>query len=72
MADIRTTRGGFDLPGFEGDLIHWGSAASIGDEGANRVEASYRPERYGRLRELKRKWDPRNLFSHNQNIPQAG
>ncbi len=36
------------------------------------MEASYGPEKYGRLRELKQKWDPRNLFSHNQNIPPSG
>lgn len=43
----------------------------IGDEGAGRVEAAFGPEKYLRLAELKRKWDPTNLFRHNQNIPPA-
>jgi FAD/FMN-containing dehydrogenase len=43
----------------------------IGDEGAGRVEAAFGPEKYARLRELKKKWDPQNLFRHNQNIPPA-
>jgi FAD/FMN-containing dehydrogenase len=41
----------------------------IGDEGLGRVEAAYGPERFARLRALKTKWDPQNLFRHNQNIP---
>ncbi len=44
----------------------------IGDEGAARVEAAFGPEKYGRLTHLKEKWDPTNLFRHNQNIPPAG
>jgi FAD/FMN-containing dehydrogenase len=44
----------------------------IGDEGASRVEAGFGPEKYARLREIKRTWDPTNLFRHNQNIPPAG
>ena len=43
----------------------------IGDEGTQRVEAAFGPEKYQRLRELKKQWDPRNLFHHNQNIPPA-
>lgn len=43
----------------------------IGDEGAGRVEAAFGPEKYLRLTELKRTWDPTNLFRHNQNIPPA-
>ncbi len=41
----------------------------IGDEGSSRVEAAFGPEKYGRLVEIKRKWDPDNLFRLNQNIP---
>jgi FAD/FMN-containing dehydrogenase len=41
----------------------------IGDEGTARVEAAFGTERYQRLQALKDKWDPENLFRHNQNIP---
>ena len=40
----------------------------IGDEGAERVEAAFGPEKFARLQALKTKWDPDNLFRHNQNI----
>lgn len=43
----------------------------IGEEGGDRVEAGFGPEKYARLRELKKEWDPANLFRHNQNIPPA-
>ena len=43
----------------------------IGDEGQERVESSFGPEKYARLQALKAKWDPTNLFRHNQNIPPA-
>ncbi len=43
----------------------------IGDEGPGRVEAAFGPEKFAKLRELKKKWDPANLFRHNQNIPPA-
>jgi FAD/FMN-containing dehydrogenase len=43
----------------------------IGDEGQGRVAAAYGPETFARLQELKAKWDPENLFRHNQNIPPA-
>jgi FAD/FMN-containing dehydrogenase len=41
----------------------------IGDEGGDRVKAAFGPERYARLQEIKRAWDPDNLFRLNQNIP---
>jgi FAD/FMN-containing dehydrogenase len=40
----------------------------IGDEGQERVESGFGPEKYKRLQALKREWDPDNLFCHNQNI----
>jgi FAD/FMN-containing dehydrogenase len=43
----------------------------IGDEGQGRVAAAYGPETFTRLQSLKAKWDPENLFRHNQNIPPA-
>jgi FAD/FMN-containing dehydrogenase len=43
----------------------------IGDEGMTRVESAYGPEKYARLRKIKRVWDPDNVFRHNQNIPPA-
>ncbi|MBO9519935.1 MAG: FAD-binding oxidoreductase [Nocardioidaceae bacterium] len=43
----------------------------IGDEGLTRVEAAFGPEKYARLRKIKRVWDPENVFRHNQNIPPA-
>ncbi len=38
------------------------------DPSVSRVRDSYGPEKYDRLVELKRKWDPDNLFRLNQNI----
>ncbi len=44
----------------------------IGDEGSGRVEASFGQDKYARLQRLKKKWDPENIFRHNQNIQPAG
>jgi len=41
----------------------------LGDEGQGRVESGFGPEKYARLRAIKKVWDPTNLFRHNQNIP---
>jgi FAD/FMN-containing dehydrogenase len=43
----------------------------IGDEGQERVESGFGPEKYARLQGLKKQWDPDNLFRHNQNIEPA-
>ena len=41
------------------------------DEGAARLRASFGEDKYGRLVELKRRWDPDNVFRMNQNISPA-
>jgi hypothetical protein len=43
----------------------------IGDEGQDRIKAAYRGN-YSRLAEIKRRYDPENLFHLNQNIRPAG
>ena len=44
----------------------------IGDEGAARVRDAYPDDAtWDRLRQIKRQYDPHNLFSRNQNIPPA-
>jgi FAD/FMN-containing dehydrogenase len=43
----------------------------LGDEGQERIESGFGPTKYARLRELKKTWDPTNVFRHNQNIPPA-
>jgi hypothetical protein len=41
----------------------------LGDEGEQRIRFAYgSEEKYNRLVELKRAWDPQNLFCLNQNI----
>jgi FAD/FMN-containing dehydrogenase len=39
------------------------------EEGEERVREAYGAEKYDRLKRLKRKYDPDNVFHHNQNIP---
>jgi FAD/FMN-containing dehydrogenase len=41
------------------------------DEPLERVQAAFGAEKFARLRELKRKFDPDNVFRQNQNIPPA-
>lgn len=38
-------------------------------EGAERVQAAYGAEKFGRLQALKDRYDPNNLFHLNQNVP---
>ncbi|HEY5659558.1 MAG TPA: FAD-binding oxidoreductase [Gaiellaceae bacterium] len=41
---------------------------SDGEESDARIQAAYGPEKAGRLKALKRQWDPDNFFRKNQNI----
>jgi FAD/FMN-containing dehydrogenase len=41
------------------------------DEGEDRIRAAYPGATWDRLREIKRRYDPDNLFRRNQNIPPA-
>jgi FAD/FMN-containing dehydrogenase len=41
----------------------------LSDEGPARVREAYPGPTWDRLVEVKRRWDPENLFRHNQNIP---
>jgi FAD/FMN-containing dehydrogenase len=43
----------------------------LGDEGPERVRQAYPGRTWDRLVEVKRRWDPGNLFRRNQNIPPA-
>ncbi len=41
------------------------------DEGQERIREAYGPDKYDRLKALKRRWDPDNFFRLNQNVPPA-
>ncbi|MDQ3053587.1 MAG: FAD-binding oxidoreductase [Actinomycetota bacterium] len=44
---------------------------NLGTEGPDRVRAAYGPN-HQKLAELKRRYDPKNIFRLNQNVPPAG
>jgi hypothetical protein len=44
----------------------------LGDEGSSRIKDAYSRANYDRLLVLKKKYDPANFFSLNQNIKPAG
>ena len=43
----------------------------VNDEGAERVHDAYPPATWARLAEIKRRYDPDNVFHRNQNVPPA-
>jgi hypothetical protein len=43
----------------------------LGDEGPERVHDAYPERTWERLAEIKRRYDPENLFRRNQNVPPA-
>jgi hypothetical protein len=60
------------LASFLADLRGKGSATYLnfmGDEGPGAVRSAYPSHTWVRLREIKRRYDPTNLFHLNQNIP---
>lgn len=60
--------------GFWSALEPWHTTVYVnflGDEGEERIRTAYGPEKYERLRGLKRTYDPDNFFRINQNIPPA-
>jgi FAD/FMN-containing dehydrogenase len=44
----------------------------LGEDGPARIHQAYPGPTWDRLVEVKRRWDPTNLFRHNHNIPPGG
>ena len=60
--------------GLAADLGRFGSGCYVNfmaDEGPSAVAKAYPPDTWSRLRDVKRRYDPDNLFRLNQNIPPA-
>jgi len=75
-ADPAETQRNIDyIRNLAGSLKPWSTGAAylnfLGDEGMSRIEASFGPDKFARLQQLKATWDPTNVFRHNQNIPPA-
>ena len=79
ITGITATSRGFDeerewVRNFWSALAPYGTGAYVNflmDEGEGRIRQAYGPEKYARLKALKRRWDPDNLFRLNQNIKPA-
>ena len=59
---------------FQADLLRHGSGAYVnfmGDETADAVSTAYPATTWQRLRDIKRRYDPDNVFRSNHNVPPA-
>ena len=56
---------------YDGDYEDRAYTGFLGDEGLERVKAAYPGPTWERLTEIKRRYDPDNVFHYNQNIPPA-